>query len=82
MIEDLEKTKYRIKAKNMAPEDSGETLLMYIPEYFNDYTGTWTKIHKCIRNKKSEYFFDFDEARAACIQHSKKQPKVVWSKLL
>lgn len=77
-----EKTRYRILEKNVMPADSGETLMMYIPEYFNDYVGTWTKIHKRIYKKKPEYFFDLEEAKAACYAHAKKQPKVVWSKLL
>ena len=82
IIDELTKTAYRIRAKNLCPEDSGETLMLYVPEYYNDYTGLWCKIHKCIKNKEKQYFFDIDEARAACKAHAKKQPKIVWAEML
>ena len=80
--EEWVKRPYRITEKNICPEDSGETLMMYIPEYFNDYTQTWNKIHKCIKNKEKQYFFEFEEAFAACKAHAKKQPRVIWADLL
>lgn len=83
VLDSVVKTPYRIRAKNMFEGDnSGETLMMYIPEYRNDYTGYWTKIHKCIQNKKPVYFFDLEEARAACLAHAKKQGEIVWAGLL
>lgn len=78
---EIGKTAYRILEKNYFPKDCDETLLMYIPEYWNDYTGTWTKIHKCIKDKKPQYFFDLDEAIAACHAHAAKQPKVIWTEI-
>ena len=79
----VEKTPYRIRAKNLfGNDDSGETLMIYVPEYYNAFTGLWTKIHKRIRNKKPEYFFDLDEARSACYAHARKQGEIVWSELL
>ena len=82
MEEEAKTRKYRILQKNMCPDDCGEELLMYIPEYYNDYTGTWTKICKCIKKKEKQYFWDFDEARAACKEHARKQSKVIWSETL
>ena len=75
------KTKYRILEKNVSP-DSSEELLMYIPEYFNNYTGTWVKIHKCIKYKQKQYFLDLKEAQIACKEHAKKQPKIIWTEFL
>lgn len=73
------KTAYRVKERNVMPKDSGETLMEYVPEFFNDYVGTWTKIHKCIRDKKPVYFATLEEAVIACKEHARKQPKIVWS---
>ena len=83
LTDSVVKTPYRIRAKNMLDEeDTGETLMMYIPEYYNSFTGYWTKIHKCIRDKKPVYFFDLDEARSACYAHARKQGEIVWSEML
>ncbi len=82
MIENSTKTAYRIREKNIFPEDTSETLMMYIPEYFNDYTGTWTKIPKCIKKKEKQYFFSLEEAKAACYAHAAKQPKIIWAENL
>lgn len=79
MAEEAKTRRYRILEKNMCPDDCGEELMMYIPEYYNDYTGTWTKIHKCIKNKEKQYFWDVNEAISACKSHAKKQPRVIWS---
>ena len=76
---DYTKTPYRIRERNVMPKDSGETLYEYIPEFFNDYVGTWTKIHKCIKDKKPVYFDNIEEARIACKEHARKQPRIVWS---
>ena len=62
---EIGKTAYRILEKNYFPKDCDETLLMYIPEYWNDYTGTWTKIHKCIKDKKPQYFFDLAASKTS-----------------
>ena len=81
-IMDYSKTPYRILERNIMPKDCGETLMEYIPEYFNDYIGTWTKIHKCVRNKKPVYFDNLDDAKIACKEHARKQPRIVWSEFL
>ena len=49
MAEEAKTRRYRILEKNMCPDDCREELLMYI----HDYTGTWTKIHKCIKTKRN-----------------------------